>query len=203
MKPKVLLALAVVALGSAVAIAAIGQKKHSTTAWVATAARSVTPTELASWIVEGRRDFVVVDLRPVDQFQAAHVRGAVSCGSCHANRAEGQVSQKGESFVDLSKKIVVYTQTGSEPISLPSSIVSGGRLLALRGGYEGWAGEILAPVSFEDVADPDVMAAKRKQEALRAFFSGDKPGGGAPAALPVTPIRRDGEHKPAGAREGC
>ena len=77
------LVLAVLALGSAVAVAAIGQKPgRGAEAWTPTPAHSVTPAELAQWIVEGRRDFVVVDLRPSSAFQAGHVRGAVSCGSC-------------------------------------------------------------------------------------------------------------------------
>ena len=198
------LVLAVIALGSAVAVAAIGQKPgRSAEAWTPTPAHSVTPAELAQWIVEGRRDFVVVDLRPSSAFQAGHVRGAVSCGSCHANRAEGQASQRGESFVDLSKKIVVYTASGTEPVVLPRSMVRSERLIALAGGYDAWAADILAPVRLDGITDPDELGRKRKAEALRAYFSGERADSAAAAALPIAPIRRDNAHTPARAREGC
>ena len=165
--------------------------------------REVSPQALAGWMIEGRRDFTVVDLRDHADWQRGHVRGAVSCGSCHASRAEGALAQRGENFVDLSKKLVLYTATGAEPVVLPRLFHDNQNLLRLGGGWQAWEREVLAKVPLEGLTDEVELEAARKHEAIRAFLSGERPALGEPAKLPVTPIRRSGEHKAAGASEGC
>jgi rhodanese-related sulfurtransferase len=164
---------------------------------------SVTPVELAQWGIEGRRDFAIVDLRAQDRFKAGHVRGAVNCGSCHGSADEGKKAQEGETFVDLTKKLVVYTETGAEAVQLPKVLAENPRLFRLEGGYAGWRTQVLAPVTFGGEADDGELAAKKLKEAIRAFYAGERPATGDTAKLPITPIRRENTHKPAGAAEGC
>jgi rhodanese-related sulfurtransferase len=163
----------------------------------------VTPAELATWIVEGRRDFVVVDLRPEAAYREAHVRDAVHCGSCHEDAAEGRAAQEGAHFVDLSKKLVVYTETGDSRLELPKIVARNRRLAVLAGGWVAWRDEILAPVTFGGEVDRAELEAKLRREALRAFFAGERPAAGTVAPLPITPIKRDHAHRPAGRAEGC
>lgn len=162
----------------------------------------VQPNELAKWIVEGRRDFTVIDLRQPADFEKGHVRSAVNCGHCHANAAEGRAAVDKGDFVDLSKKLVVYTATGTEPVELPKVLARNPNLLLMKDGYAGWERDVLAKVSFEGVTDQDRMNELQQKEALRAFFSGERPSA-VTAPLPIAPIRRDTAHKPAAAREGC
>lgn len=162
----------------------------------------VKPAELAQWIVEGRRDFAIVDLRAPADYEKAHVRGAVHCGTCHENRAEGQKHQEGDMFVDLSKKLVLYTETGKEPIELPKILAKNPRLYLLDGGFAGWREDVLSPVPFGGETDEAQLDAKKKREALRAFFAGERANTATPARLPLVPIQRDNAHKPA-TREGC
>ncbi len=77
------------------------------------------------------------------------------------------------------------------------------RLYLLRGGYQAWKAEVLAPVVFGGETDAEQLRAKQQKEAVRAYFAGERPQSGKAAVLPVTPIRRDNAHKPAGAHEGC
>lgn len=165
--------------------------------------QAVQPQELARWFVEGRRDFTVVDLREPTAFQAGHVRNAVSCSHCHDSAAEGRAAVEKGDFVDLSKKLVVYTETGRESVELPRALARNPRLMLLEGGYRGWRDEVLGKVSFEGVTDPERLEALGRREALRAFFSGERPSAAPVAPLPVAPIRRESAHKPATAREGC
>lgn len=163
----------------------------------------VTTTELSRWIIEGRRDFTVIDLRAPEAFEKSHVRNAVNCGHCHANAAEGRAAVEKGDFVDLTKKLVAYTDTGSDPVQLPKVLADNPRLYLLKGGYQAWRDEVLAKVSFEGVTDPDRLNELNQREAVRAFFSGERPTTGVTAPLPTAPIKRDTAHKPAAAREGC
>lgn len=163
----------------------------------------VKPNELARWIIEGRRDFTVIDLRAPAAFEKEHVRNAVNCGNCHANAAEGRAAVDKGDFVDLTKKLVVYTDTGADPVELPKVLADNPRLMLLEGGYQAWRDQVLAKVSFENVTDQDKLNELQQREAVRAFFAGERPSTGAVAPLPTTPIRRDNAHKPAAAREGC
>lgn len=169
----------------------------------AKAHRRVQPAELADWIVTGKRDFAVVDLRGDEAFEAGHVKDAVHCGSCHESRKEGRQAAE-EHFIDLSKKLVLYTQTGKERVELPRLLARNPRLYVLDGGYDRWQRDVLAPVTLGGELDPAEAEAHKRREAVRAFFSGERPGQTAqPARLPVTPIRRDSAHQPAAAHEGC
>ncbi len=163
----------------------------------------VTPAELADWIVSGRRDFVVVDLRSDAAYRAGHVRDAVHCGTCHEDAAAGRAAQEGDHFVDLSKLLVVYAETGDARLELPPIVARNHRLSVLAGGWAAWRRDILAPVTFGGEVDRGEIEAKQRKEALRAFFAGERPATGTVAPLPITPIKRDSAHRPAGAKEGC
>lgn len=201
------MAFAGVLLAAAAVIAAVslkGEPKRRLSLKVESdASRLVDPAELADWIIAGRRDFAVIDMRSSEQYQRSHIRQAVHCGTCHENKAEGAKAMKGESFVDLSKKLVFYTEGGNEEVELPRVLHDNPRLYRLAGGFARWQKDVLAPVSFEGLSDEDELAAARKREAVRAYFSGERPAP-ASARLPVAPIRRVGEHKGApAASEGC
>jgi rhodanese-related sulfurtransferase len=201
------LAFAAVLLAGGVAVAAMslrGEPERARKLKVAQRALGqVAPAELASWIIEGRRDFVVVDLRDDAAYRAAHVRDAVHCGSCHQDAAAGRAAQEGPHFVDLSKKLVVYAADGDAGLELPAIVAKNPRLSVLAGGWEGWRREILAPVAFGGEVDRAEIEAKQRQEAVRAFFAGERPAARAVAPLPIAPIKRDHAHKPAGRAEGC
>lgn len=196
---------AVVVLVGGAAVAALsfkGEPKRRLHFGVSQTERTVKPRELASWIIEGRRDFAVIDLRDHAEFEKGHVKDAVSCGVCHTDAAEGRKATQETMFVDLSKKLVLYTETGTETVDLPKALAKNPRLYTLTGGYEGWKRDVLAPVTFGGETDPAQVLEKQRLEAVRAYFAGERPSN-APAALPIAPIKRQSTHAPAGAREGC
>ena len=179
-----------------------GEPKRKLRFGVSQRSRTVTPNELAAWIIEGRRDFAVIDLRDQEDFKKGHVRDAVSCGTCHDSAEEGRKDTQ-DTFIDLSKKLVLYTDTGDETVDLPKSLAKNPRLYTLTGGYEAWQREVLAPVAFGGEASEEQLHVKQRKDAVRAFFSGERPASSKPAVLPLEPIKRKSEHQPAGPREGC
>ena len=205
-RKRLLAAAAVVLLlGGALAAASLRGEPRRKLRYDVEGGRSleVSPAALATWIVEGRRDFAVVDLRDHQQFKKGHVRGAVSCGTCHASREDGQQAQQGESFVDLSKKLVLYTDSDLETITLPKLLHDNPHLYRLRGGWQGWQRDVLTRRALEGPTDEAALDAARRHEAVRAFLTGERPSQATEAKLPVAPIKRSGEHKTAGPSEGC
>jgi rhodanese-related sulfurtransferase len=163
------------------------------------ASQRVLPGELADWIVSGRRDFALIDMRSAEAYGKDHIRGAVNCGSCHASKAEGRMT---ESFVDLSKKLVIYSEGDSDSIQLPKILTKNQQLYRLAGGYEGWKSQVLAPVSFDTVADEGALEDAKKRDAVRAFMAGERATAPVEVKVPVKPIKRSGAHATAAA-EGC
>ncbi|MBI4820433.1 MAG: hypothetical protein HY791_29470 [Deltaproteobacteria bacterium] len=202
MKTKAMVFVAI-ALGAGAAVAALGDPHRKTRFELdQRTLPQVAPSELADWIVQGRRDFVVVDLRKGPAYDhQGHVKDAVHCGSCHANKAAGQKAQEGASFVDLTKKIVLYADDGASELELPPIIAKNPRVSVLTGGWQGWKSEILAPVSSSSTADAAEHERRLRGEAVRAYFAGEKATAVAP--LPLTPLKRANAHKPAAASEGC
>ncbi len=163
------------------------------------ASQRVLPGELADWIVSGRRDFALIDMRSPEAFGKDHIRGAVNCGTCHASKQEGRMT---ESFVDLSKKLVIYSEGDGESIQLPKILTKNQQIYRLAGGYEAWKSEVLAPVSFDGVTDEAALDAARKRDAVRAFMAGERATAPVEAKLPVKPVKREAAHGTAAA-EGC
>lgn len=188
--------------GAVAALSARGEPTRRLHFGVSQTARTVKPAELASWIIEGRRDFAVIDMRDPSEFAKGHVKDAVSCGHCHANATEGRKAVAETMFVDLSKKLVLYTANGNETVELPKLLAKNPRLYTLEGGWAGWEREVLAPVQFGGETDAEQLHLKQQKDAVRAFFSGERPST-RPAELPLTPIKRQSTHAPAGAHEGC
>jgi len=204
-KPLLAAAAVVLLLGGALAAASLRGEPKRRLRYDVEGGRSlkVSPAALATWIIEGRRDFAVVDLRDHKEFEKGHVRGAVSCSSCHSSRDEGQRAQQGESFVDLSKKLVLYTDGDDETITLPKVLHDNPNLYRLAGGWQGWQREVLTKLPIEGASSEVGLEQARRHEAVRAFLTGERPSPATEAKLPVAPIRRSGEHKAAGPSEGC
>jgi rhodanese-related sulfurtransferase len=196
-------ALGLVGAGIAAASLRGEPQRRVTFPLASSAAQVVSPAELATWIIEGRRDFTVVDMRSHQEFLAGHVRGAVSCASCHQDAAQGRKAQTGEGFVDLSKKVVLYTQTGREPVVVPRVLHDNPRVLFLSGGFEAWGRDVLAPVALAAPKSDEELAVARRRGAVRAFFTGEAGTERSTAKLPLEPVRRSGPHKAGGASEGC
>lgn len=203
-KKRIAFAAVVLVLGGANAVASLssGPDRAMTYAVKATPSRTVSAGELAGWLVTGQRDFVLLDMRSTDSFRKGHIRGARSCGSCHANKEQGRKMMK-FTAMDISKKIVLYG-AADEALQVPKLVHDNAYLYRLRGGFAAWQAEVMAAAGPPHPGDSEATALdKRKHNAVRAFFSGKSVAGGTAApAIKIKPVRRLRPHT-SEVDEGC
>ncbi len=160
----------------------------------------VSPEKVSSWILSGNRDFVLLDLRSAAAYKKEHIKDAVNCASCHSSKSQGVSYMKKNPAVNLSKKIVVYSQSGLSSVTLPRIMQDNIHIYELAGGYENWQKKILAPVKFDSSDQPDVIAQKKKRLAVRNYFLGktiEAP------KIEFKPVKMSQTHKSRPADEGC
>ena len=163
----------------------------------------VTARELASWIVEGRSDYRLLDLRSPEDYAKYHIPGAENV----------QARDLRDYPLLPSEKIVVYSEGGIhgaqgwmllKALGYPS-------VYALLLGLDAWTDEVLYPAPPAG-DDPRAKADFEKAAAMASFFGGKArtesdaadasapalPQLEAPAASPVIPVAPRGKK-----REGC
>lgn len=127
---------------------------------------NITPLELANWYISNKRDFEVLDLRSPESYNRGHIKNAMSCPVCHENRGQAMEQIKtGElQMPNFNKKIVIYTQTGKEQISLPRILSQHKKLYHLEGGYDAWESDIINPGMY-----PEQMKIQDKEQRDKIF----------------------------------
>jgi rhodanese-related sulfurtransferase len=163
----------------------------------------VTARELASWIVEGRADYRLLDLRSPDEYAKYHIPGAENV----------QASALAGYPLLPSERIVVYSEGGIHGAQGWMLLKALGypAVYTLRSGLDAWTDEVLypAPPSGDD---PKAKAGFEKAAAMAGFFGGKARTGAdavdapapalpqlaAPAAGQVVPVAPRGRK-----REGC
>jgi rhodanese-related sulfurtransferase len=162
------------------------------------------PLDLADWIVAGRADFRLIDLRDEPAYAAYHIPGAEHVA----------VAALPDAGLLRNETIVLYSDDGvsaaQAALLLRALGFHGAR--ALRGGLDAWREEVLFPVL---ASDPTPFQAGRNARlaALARHFGGQpRQGGGTAAAPPAAALPKvdapaGPTAPPAGARkkkkEGC
>ncbi|HSM52326.1 MAG TPA: rhodanese-like domain-containing protein [Thermoanaerobaculia bacterium] len=142
----------------------------------------VTPEELAAWLVEGRADFRLVDLRREEEAAAYRIPGAEAI----------QVADLPDAELPRNEKLVLYSAEGlhSAQAWMLLKAQRHPAVYILLGGLEAWKQHVLYPVD----PGPEAPVAERAEFAKAAEIArhfGGAPraaaGGAAPAlvALPV------------------
>lgn len=131
----------------------------------------VTPEELADWLIAGRQDFRLVDLRPESDFESYHIPGA----------ARIAIPDLEAAALPRNEKIVLYSEEGIHSAQawmlLKARKYPG--VYILLGGLAGWKDHVLFPVQpAEDAPVAERAAFARAAEIARHF-------GGAPRAATV------------------
>jgi rhodanese-related sulfurtransferase len=165
----------------------------------------VTPAELAAWIVEGRADYRLLDLRSAAEYAAYHIPTAENV----------PLSALAEYPLLRNEKVVLYSEGGIHAaqgwLLLRAHGYSG--VYTVLGGLDGWKDEVVFP-SLPEGADAQERARFERAASLAQFFGGQVRLGGdaaAPAAaveLPrlTAPPPMPGPATPVGKRkkkEGC
>jgi rhodanese-related sulfurtransferase len=165
----------------------------------------VTPSELAAWIVEGRTDYRLVDIRDERAFAEYHVPTAESVPL--ATVLDGALGR--------TEKIVLYGDGGIHAAQAWMVLKGNGytQVYTLLGGLDAWKDDVLFPVMPQSPTAEE--QAKFDRAVHMAKYFGGQPRaavapGAAPMALPATAPSVAPPTLPAGAggapkkkREGC
>ena len=139
----------------------------------------VTADELARWLIEDKRDFILVDVRSADDFDKGHIDGAR-----HLPIVE-LVSHASLQALPQGRKIILYSN-GSEDAAKAEVMLrlAGYEAYLLLGGYNYWNQHILNPDIPAAAADGEAPELAERR-AISCFFAA---GGaaGAPSTEAVT-----------------
>ena len=133
----------------------------------------VTPPELAAWIVEGRSDYRLLDLRAEQDFAEYHVPTAENV----------PLSGLADYPLLRNEKIVLYSEGGIHAAQAWLLLQAQGYrgVSTVLGGLDGWKDEVLFPALSAD-ASPAERARFERAAALAQFFGGQARVGGAAEA---------------------
>jgi rhodanese-related sulfurtransferase len=126
----------------------------------------VTVQELSDWLIKDRRDFELVDIRDLQQFDAAHIEGAR-----HIPLA-GLLAEQALNSLPARRTIVVYSNGSAHAAQAALLLRLAGReALALLGGYNYWQAYLNDP---EKAGVAEMDAAQRAQyQAVACYFAGE------------------------------
>jgi rhodanese-related sulfurtransferase len=139
----------------------------------------VEAPELAAWVVEGRADYRLIDLRTEAEFAQYHIPGAVSIPL--ANLMDAGLGRQ--------EKLVLYSDGGIHSAQAWLLLKAQGfpAVYMLKGGLEEWKDAVMFP-ALADNPTPGERARDERRRMLSAFFGGQPrsasaaDGGALPAA---------------------
>ena len=149
---------------------------------VARAEDHVTPAELAAWIIEGRTDYRLVDIRSEQAFAEYHIPTAENVPI--ATVLDGALGR--------TDKIVLYGDGGIHAAQAWMALKGMGyrRVYTLLEGLDAWKDEVLFPVAPPSPS-PEEQARFERAVQVARFFGGQPRAavapGAAPMALPAPP----------------
>jgi rhodanese-related sulfurtransferase len=137
----------------------------------------VRPGELAAWILEGRSDYRLVDLREEKEYAAYHVPTAENVPLAVLPDA-----------VAADEKLVLYSEGGLHAVQAWMLLRAKGyrTVYSLQGGLEQWTDEVLFPALAPD-ASVQERARFERAAALARFFGGSPRAGSAPGVAAAAP----------------
>lgn len=171
---------------------------------VGTTADHVAVDDLAGWIIEGRADYRLIDVREKSAYAAYHIPTA-------EHVPVGQLPDHG---LDRNEMVVVYSDGGVQAAQawLLLKAMDFKSAVTLQGGLDAWKENVLFPALPETPA-ADALAAVEQVERVSLFFGGSpRTGGGLkepgaePMVLPVVEMPTAPVASPAAKkkrREGC
>ncbi len=165
----------------------------------------VQPQEFARWVIAGRKDYVLVDLRPAAAFGAGHIDGAQNL------RLPELVAPAAGAAIPADRPLIVYAgDAGGTAASAALLLAAGRNARALAGGYDGWSREVLHAGRAPTAGASESPAAVDAQ-AMGCYFVGGPPRAAPPpesskslqSAPFVPPLSEPGAPAAKKKREGC
>lgn len=134
----------------------------------------VAPIDLANWIIEGRSDYRLIDLRDEGQYSRYHIPTAENVPLAALPSVE----------IEPTEKVLVYSDDGARSAQgwflLRARGLKGAYMLT--GGLDGWKQTVLFPI----LADGSKQSSDAKLQAISRHFGGaPRAAGSGSAGAPV------------------
>jgi rhodanese-related sulfurtransferase len=162
----------------------------------------VDAPELAKWLVGGRKDFTLIDLRQPWEFDDYHIPGAINVPMDHLTGPLGKAT------LPQDKRIILYSSGGAHAAQAWVLLAqSGYDAKTLLDGLQGWWRDVMTPTCLETTEDASGSQEYKARKAMREFFLG-RPTDGAKAAepspvvTPTAPAAGTPASRPAGRTKG-
>jgi len=159
--------------------------------------------DLAHWIIEGRKDFVLIDVRPSAEYDKGHIGNAQNLAVTEL------VTPEKLAALPTDRKVIVYSQ-GSEVAGQAVVLLrlAGYDANLLLGGYNFWAQRVLNPDISPTLADGEYPRVPEEQAIACYFVGGDRTAQAPPAprkpVVPfVPPVTQPAAPPLAAPHEGC
>lgn len=194
---------------SVASVAACGPSSESTISMSAIAQAAArqddraSVDELATWLIEGRDDFRLIDVRTPGDFESGSIGNAENIPIAEI------VSDKTLARLPTNRMLLVYSN-GSENAAKATVLLrlSGFDAHLLTGGYKAWQEKILNPDISAEALDGESLEVA-EQRAYACYFVGERSDAAtlAPRSEPFVPpvfeATEELEDLPPPAEEGC
>lgn len=158
-----LLALGALLIGNPSGTSAVTIDPQELARIVQTETDHVSPETLADWIIQGRSDYRLIDLRGDSAFALYHIPGAERI----------PITALADAGLLRNEKIILYSDGGIHSAQawflLKARDYRG--VYLLRGGLEEWKDQVLFPTAPESPT-PEQAAAFEKRKQVSTFFGG-------------------------------
>jgi rhodanese-related sulfurtransferase len=151
---------------------------------VGSEADHVEAPELAAWIIEGRADYRLIDLRSAAEFDRYHIPTAENV----------PMSVLTDAGLGRQEKLVLYSEGGIHSAQAWMLLRAQGHasVYMLKGGLDEWNDQVVFPV-LADNPTPAQRARDERLRAMSAFFGGQPRSAsaaqaGLPAAAAAAPV---------------
>jgi rhodanese-related sulfurtransferase len=128
----------------------------------------IDPATISGWIIEGRRDFMLIDIRGSEAFEQGHIKGA-------ENIPLSQLLQR-DTLDELPEdKLMVIYSNGSSHAAQAWLVMktAGFDSYMLEGGFNYWNQVIMNPKAPAGEAPDDEILRYKTQLAVKGYFGGD------------------------------
>ncbi len=128
----------------------------------------IDPETISQWIIEGRRDFMLIDIRSSEAFEQGHIKGA-------ENIPLSQLLQRDTLDELPGDKLMVIYSNGSSHAAQAWLVMkaAGFDSYMLEGGFNYWNQVIMNPKVPADEAPDDEILRYKTQLAVKGYFGGD------------------------------
>ncbi|MFQ5431539.1 MAG: rhodanese-like domain-containing protein [Nitrospinota bacterium] len=117
---------------------------------------------IADWIIEGRNDFMIIDIRSEKEYENGHLPGAI-----HSSIEELSEPETLDGLPDYKKLVFYEEDNGFDGSKLYPVFARGLHVLIIRYGYKGWVEKVLEPSGSHEALEAARM------DAVAKYFKGE------------------------------